>query len=118
MLSKDYSEYNYTQLAQSRPSGTSAVSLVNPSANQDVMVTSVVIANTTGSAAAYSIFHDIDGTTYDQTTALAYAVSLPANSFVEVRIEFPLATTAGNLAIQTDTSNALTFTAYGYQRIQ
>ena len=115
-ITTDYSTHEYTQLAQSRPSGTSAVSLLSPSANERLLVGSIIVANTTGSPAGYSIYHDEDGSTYDETTTLAFGVSLDANSLIELSFSIPMINTSGNLAIQTDTSNALTFTAYGFKK--
>ena len=69
-----------SQLAQSRPSGTSAVTLF--SATLGAEVTALVIANTTGTAATYSSYHDNTGTTYSEATALAFGVSLAANTSV------------------------------------
>ena len=108
--------FQQKQLAQSRPSGTSAASIYNPARN--AMMETVAVANTTGSAAALSIYHDVDGTTYDQTTALFYSVSLAANSTYLIQFEHPIPIPAdSNIAVQTDTGNALTFTIYGEERI-
>lgn len=93
--------------------------MVSPSADTDkIILTTIIIANTTSSAAKYSVFHDVDGTTYDQSTALAYEVSLAANSVVELEWPLALPISAGNLAVQSGTGNALTYTAYGFMKSQ
>lgn len=80
-------------------------------------VTRIIVCNTTGSAASYSIYHDDDGSTFDQTTALFYAVSLAANS-TDV-IDFGgagggvMVSKTGQIAVQTGTGSALTFSLYG-----
>lgn len=105
-----------SQLAQARPAGTSAVALYT--ATMRTEATLLVIANTTGTAAAYSVYHDDDGTTYDATTALAEAVSLAANATVYL-LASPapgcglVVRSGGTLAIKTGTGSALTFTLYG-----
>lgn len=106
------------QLAQSRPSGTGATSVIAKSRKRKLLITSIIVANTTGSAANYSIYLDKDGTTYDQTTALFYAVSLTANGteIIEFTNGLPFDTDAsGNLAVQTGTGSALTFTINGIE---
>jgi len=103
-----------SQLAQVRPSGTSASAVFT--ATIPTEVTRVFISYTTGSAAAFSLYHDDDGTTYDQTTALFYGVSVAANTTTEFQCN-PGAgiqmRAGGALAVQTDTGNALTFSIYG-----
>lgn len=105
-------------LAQTRPSGTSAVSAYSPGTRVKTFIHKIIICNTTSSAAAFSIFLDEDGTTYDQTTALYYAVNINANDTVELFSYqkdhwLPMNSSAGNLAVQTDTGSALTFTIIG-----
>jgi len=105
--------YERKQLGQARPTDTNPVSLVSPAANHTVEVESIVICNTTGSAATYRIFHDDDGTTYDQTTALAYDLSIPANTSDTWEASVKMNDSSGNLAVRSGTGSALTFTAYG-----
>lgn len=102
------------QLAQSRPTNTTATSVYSPpGAGISTRVFNVVVCNTTGSSAAFRIFHDDNGTTYDETTALFWDVSLDANSSVQLDCDWWLFNPDGNLAIRTDTGSALTFTFYG-----
>ena len=101
------------QIAQSRPSGTSATSVYTASMRTEI--TRIVVANTTGSAANYSLYHDDDGSTFDQTTALYYTVSLAANTSVELigAAAGLFVSKSGQIAVQTGTGSALTFTIYG-----
>lgn len=102
-------------LAQSRPAGTSAASIFTASVRTEI--TRIVVCNSTGSAAAYSIFHDDDGSTFDETTALFYAVSLGANTS-EI-IDFGAAGggimvgKTGQIGFTSGTGNALTISMYG-----
>jgi hypothetical protein len=68
------------QLGQRRDGDTDTHSIYSPAANVVGIVKTIVIANTTGSDATVSVFIDDDGTTYDQSTALMYEVSIAANS--------------------------------------
>lgn len=109
---------NGRQLAQSRPSGTSPVSVFAKAKLKQIVITSVVVANTTAGSVNYSLYLDVDGTTYDQTTALYYAVAVAANSTVLIEFLQGLPFTsnsAGNFAVQTSSGSALTFTVNGIE---
>ena len=100
------------QLGQSRPSGTTAASIYSPSSGTAIIKT-IIVCNTTASAAAFRIFVDDDGTTYDETTALFWDVSVNGYETVEIDTFAAMNNTAGNMAVRTDTSLALTFTVFG-----
>lgn len=105
-----------SQLAQSRPGGTTAVTLF--AATMRTEATVLVITNTTGTAATYSVYHDDDGTTFDETTALAFGVSLaPNTSAYLLSGNVPgggvTLRPGGAIGIKTGTASALTFTLYG-----
>lgn len=100
-------------LTQARPAGTAAVTGYTKVTKQLTTIRHIIVANSTGSAAVYSIFLDIDGTTYDQTTALYYAVSLAANTSIKLDIDATLDVASGSIGIQTGTGSALTFNIFG-----
>ena len=104
------------QLAQARPSGTSAVSAYACPAATQAVVTTIIICNTTGSNVNASIYVDVDGTTYDATTAIMMASVVAANTMLMIEFANGLPmnkNTAGNIAVQSSTGNALTFTING-----
>jgi len=109
---------DFKQLGQLRPANTTAASIYSPGARIRAIVTSIVIANTTGSTAAFRLFHDDDGTTYDETTALAWDIDIATKkddiSFTS-DIRILMNNSSGNLAVRTGTNNALTFTVYGFE---
>ena len=104
----------YKQIAQLRPADTTAASLFSPTRGFHYRF-KIIVANNTALAVAYRIFHDDDGTTYDATTALAYDVSLAANSSAVFPSDGWLMAdgASGNIAVRSATNNALSFTAYG-----
>lgn len=104
-----------TQLAQSRPSDTSATWVYQP--DRLATIETIYICNTTGSPASASIFLGWNSDTYDQTTALMYAVPIPANSTTIIDQQSLPMTSESNLAVQTGTANALTFSIYGREKI-
>ena len=100
------------QLGQLRPADTTAASLFSPTSGE-VLVMSVIVANTSGSDATFRLFHDDDGTTYDETTALAWDVSVPAGSVATVELNIMMDDASGNLAVRSSSGNAFNFTCYG-----
>lgn len=106
------------QLAQNRPGNTSTNVAIKKAQKSKLVVTSIIICNTTSASATYSIYLDRDGSTYDATSALFMGVLLAANStdVIEFYDGLPFdADKAGNLAVQSNTTNALTFTINGYE---
>ena len=104
---------SYQQLGQARENSTNAVSVYSPGASEEVIIKSVIVANTSGSAATVRIFHDDDGTTYDESTALAWDVNIPADSVWDREVTLCMNDSTGNLAYRSSVANALTITAYG-----
>lgn len=111
----------FRQLAQSRLSGTSAASIYTPGTNKTAKITLIVLCNTTSGAATFSIYHDTDGTTYSEATALYFEQSLAAKTTLLI----PLDTSygifmndgTGNIAFKQGTSEAITVTLYGIEEI-
>ena len=67
----------------------------------------------TGSADTFAIYLDDDGTTYNEETALYHDVSIDANTTVVLSIYLPMSNSAGNLAVEAATTDAVTFTVAG-----
>lgn len=104
----------HKQLGQSRPpTAATPVSLYSPATGVETRVAVLVICNTTGTLAKFRVFHDDNGTTYDQSTALYYDEEVAANTTVRKSPGIDMDDASGNLAVESDTNNALTFTAYG-----
>ena len=103
-------------LAQIRPANTTAATAVTGSV-QNTEITRIVICNTTGTAATFRLFHDDDGSTYDQGSALYYDKSIAANDTFEWANESGMSGIAiakdGTLGIRSGTADALNFSIYG-----
>lgn len=100
-------------LGQLRPADTNAASIYSPAAGTIGIISTIIVCNTTGSTAAYSIFLDDDGTTYDESTALYFGVNLAANTSDKIQTYIPMDDSSGNIAVKTGTSSALTFSVFG-----
>lgn len=102
------------QLGQLKPANTTAASVYSPAVTvTSAIIKTVMIVNVTNLTAAYSIFQDDNGTTYDESTALAWKVQLDGNSHVQLDGFYPMNNASGNLAVQTDSANYLCFTCWG-----
>lgn len=104
-----------SQLAQSRLGDTTAAAIYTAPRNAEL--TKIFVCNTTGSAATFRLFHDNDGTTYDQTTALYYDYSVAANTTLIVSSDMMgggiSIFAGGKIAFREGTADALTITLYG-----
>lgn len=101
------------ELGQLRPSNTTAASVYTPVANTTGIIETIVVCNQTASSVSYRIFLDANGTTFDETTALFFDVSLPANSTDVIETMVYINQVTGNLGVRTSANNALTFSVYG-----
>lgn len=102
------------QLGQLAPANTTAASIYSPpDASTTGIIKTIVICNTTATSAKFRIFFDDNGTSYVAGTALFYDVPIEANSTVEIDTFLAMSDNTGNLAVRTDTADALTFTVFG-----
>lgn len=103
------------QLFQSRPSPTTAQSVYTAALQTEL--THIVVCNTTASLVDFSIYHDDDGSTFDQSTALYYETTIEANTSERISARTINAGISikkgGQIAVQSSTASALTFTGYG-----
>lgn len=75
-------------LAQYTASDALANLVLSSDANLRTEITRVVICNTSASPVAASLFHDdAGGSTFNTTTALLFAKSIPANDYLDIRTE-------------------------------
>ena len=102
-----------TELAQSRPGDTNAVSIYSPPTSTNTTLAAVYICNTTANTQKFRIFLDQDGTTYDETTALFWDVPLASDTTMLLDGDWPMDNSSGNLAVRTDLASAFTFTVFG-----
>tara|TARA_R100001244_G_C5146944_1_gene128945 strand:+ start:120 stop:494 length:375 start_codon:yes stop_codon:yes gene_type:complete len=101
------------QLGQLRPANTTAVSIFSPRAKVLVKITAIIITNLDTNPHAYRLFHDDNGTTYNETTALAWDTTIIANDTMSLVVGIWMSDLNGNLAIRTDSANNINFTVYG-----
>jgi hypothetical protein len=102
---------SYTQLAQIRPASTSAISIYQCNAGEQVQAF-VKICNVSSSQISARVFHDLNGSTYDETTALVWDLAIAPGGLLELDHIF-INNASGHLACRTDVANAMVATVYG-----
>ena len=100
-------------LGQLRPANTTAASLFSPTNGYEYRIDVIYVCETAGNTPTYRIFFDDDGTTYDETTAIAFDPALSANQSLRVEGPFYMNNAAGNIGVRTSAGNEITFTAFG-----
>ncbi len=103
------------QLGQARPADTNAVSIYSPGAGVTTIITEIVICNTSGSSKKFRIFLDIDGSTYDESTAHYWDEKIKRMFTKRKKTYWGMNQSAGNIAVRTDVASVLTFTVYGVE---
>lgn len=105
---------DYTQLAQVRASTTANTGLYSSGTGETVQIF-IKIANVVTSSALVRVFHDQNGSTYDQSTALVYDLKILPGQVLELNHIF-VNNPSGNIAYRSSVANALTATVYGVVR--
>lgn len=102
-------------LAQARENSTNAVSVHSATLSYRDNIETIMLCNTSGSAATFRLFFDADGTTYDETTALYWDTTLAANStlIIDLNHGLYLDKSTGNLAYRSSVANAITISVWG-----
>jgi len=106
----------FKQLGQARENSTSAVSVYSPPASTETVIKSILIANTSGADAIIRMFVDDDGTTYDESTTIAWDVNIPADTVWDREVTICMNNSAGNFAYRSSVANALTITLFGLEQ--
>lgn len=106
-------------LYQGRVNATAATSILSPDAGQSFNLEKLIITNVTAAPVDVTVYLDADGTTYDQTTCIGpYEKELLAEEWIELFIQMPLNSSAGNLAVKNSVANAVNYTLSGYEKIR
>jgi len=104
----------YSILGQASPANTSNAALFSLTPAHSYVISSLVVANVTSSAATCRVFAQKAGAAAGVTNAILYDVSIPGNSTATFTLGITLsAANSDAINIQTGTANALTFTAFG-----
>jgi hypothetical protein len=104
--------FGYKILGQAAPANTSNAYLYTVGAGKEAIVSSIAIANVTGSDATYRIYIRAAGAAAADANALTKDVTATANTTTTIGIGITIAAT-DVITVQSGTANALTFHAFG-----
>lgn len=104
--------FYYKTLGQAAPADSNNADVYTVASGRQAIVSSIVICNTTGSAATFRVFQRIDGATAATSNAIAYDTSVAANSTTTIEVKITL-DASDVLTVRSGTGNALTFTVNG-----
>jgi len=95
----------------------SPTSVLTCNDNEVIAVTAIIIANTSVSTKWFSMWHDPNGTTYDDTTKLFDEIDITKNDSAQTeRDETFYLVGGGNIAFEASQNNSITVTIYGNRR--
>lgn len=104
------------QLGQTQTAAATATSIYSPPTDVEATDLSLTCVNTTGAADTIRVYQDDDGTTYTAATAIYYDLSIDAGETLVLSLG-PMRNSAGNVAVESATANAVTFTLHGTERL-
>jgi hypothetical protein len=102
----------YRVLGQAAPSTTANVDICTVGAAKQLVISTMHVCNTTSSAVTARVFARIAGAAAAASNALAYDVSIPANSIFAMTEGWTFNAT-DVITVQSSVANALTFTLFG-----
>lgn len=101
------------QLAQVRPSGTTAVSAFSLTQSAPYVIDIINVVNVTTSDVAVSLFHDVDGAVFTEDTALVWKHVLNEGEILSFDSSIYGDTSDETIGVMSSVANAATFTIYG-----
>ena len=102
----------YKILGQSEPSDTNVNDLYTVPADTQAIVSTLVVANTSGVDLTFRLFVREAGATAGTENAIAYDTQISANSQVAFSLGLTLSAT-DILSVRSQTANSITFQAFG-----
>lgn len=104
--------FGYKILGQAAPANTSNANLYTVPTGKEAIISSIAVANVTGTDALYEIYVRPSGAAAATSNALVFDATATKNSTVIIQAGITLS--AGDIiTVQTGTANAITFHAYG-----
>ena len=100
-------------LFQSQPASTTAATLYTPSAGVTGLLKSINVANASTASATFSLYHDIDGLTYNSSSILYPSITVDSLDTLLIEQFIAINSTASGIGVAVGTANALTFSGYG-----
>lgn len=102
----------YKILGQVEPTDTNSIALYTVPSATETIVSTVVVANTSGAEQSFRIFIQENGAGADKNNAIAYDTPLGANSQAAFTLGLTLSDT-DIISVRSQSGNTLTFQAFG-----
>lgn len=102
----------YKILGQGAPTDTNNLNLITVGAAKSQVISTLIVSNTTSTAATCRVFARIAGAAAAASNAIVYDVTVPGAGVQAFTLGITLAAT-DILTVRSGTANALTFTAFG-----
>lgn len=103
----------YKPLAQARALTTNPTSVYSINAGEEAIIKSIIVANTSIVTVKVRIFHSFAGSTYDESTAIAWDVAIKPGHVWSWEPTITMNDENGNLAYRVDVASGATITIYG-----
>jgi hypothetical protein len=104
--------YYYKVLGQAAPSTTANTDVYTVASGRMAVISSIVICNTTATAATYNVYQRIAGATASTANAIVYGATVPANTTNTIEVKITLGAT-DVITVASGTGSALTYTVNG-----
>lgn len=104
--------FTYKVLGQSAPADTNNAALYTVPTGKSAIISAIHVANVTGAAVNARLFVQVNGATAAVGNAIAYDVSIAANSVFALSEGITLAA-ADVISVRSSVGSALTFTLFG-----
>jgi len=105
------------KLGQGQIASGSRTTLYTVPASTDAIVKTIIITNTTATAATISIWHVPNGGSYGDTNAIVKTLNIPANDFTQINTYLIMDTTGDTLQAEAGTASAITMSVYGAELV-
>lgn len=108
--------FTYKVLGQSAPTDTNNANLYTVPSATSTVVSTVLIANTTGTSATARVFVRVAGATAAASNAVVYDLAIAGNTSTALSLGITVAAT-DVISVRSSVANALTFQAFGSEVI-
>lgn len=104
----------YKVLGQARPADTNVADLYTVPTGGQVVISTIIVANTTAIDATFDLYVRPDGAAAGEGTAIAFGSTVKANTSQSITIG-ATADASDVVSARSGTANALTFTTFGLE---
>lgn len=94
---------------------TSAVQVYIAPASTRAEVKTIHVCNTTAGVVTLSLWHDIDGTTYNDSSKIWSDIPIAPGETFQRDVTIEMAAASGGMAIAASANTSLTVTGYGWE---